>query len=90
MARAASPLTLAFCPERSRNTALSIVTGKTRRMLFVKLIAPAIAVEPKATFDKPVPINEYRFNTSVTPKSEEHRAISTPTIIAYRTNGNSK
>jgi hypothetical protein len=31
IASAASPLIFAFCPERSRKTALSTVTGSTRR-----------------------------------------------------------
>ena len=45
-----------------------------------KIVQPDIA--PKATCERPSPINEYRFNTSVTPKSEEHNAIRTPTISA--------
>jgi hypothetical protein len=50
--------------------------------LFVRLIAAAAAVAPNATLESPVPMNEYRFNTSVTPSREEQSAISTPTIIA--------
>ena len=47
----------------------------------------AKAIAPKATCDKPSPIKESRFNTSVTPKSDEHKAISTPTTNAYCTRG---
>jgi hypothetical protein len=65
-----------------------IVTGSTRKMLLVKLIAAAIAVAPKARFDKPVPMKEYRFNTNVTPRSEEQSAIRTPTTIALCTSEN--
>ena len=41
-----------------------------------------LAIAPNATWESPSPINEKRFRTSVTPSSEEHIAISTPTIIA--------
>ena len=42
----------------------------------------AMAMAPKATWDRPSPMKENRFSTSVTPSSEEHKAISTPTISA--------
>ena len=45
-----------------------------------KTVATAIA--PKATCERPSPINEKRFKTSVTPNNEEHKAIKTPTIKA--------
>ena len=45
---------------------------------------------PNATWLKPSPINEKRFKTKVTPSKEEHKAIKTPQIIAYCTNGNEK
>ena len=38
----------------------------------------------------PSPINEKRFNTRVTPRSEEQSAISVPAISAYLTKGYSK
>ena len=38
-----------------------------------KTVATAIA--PKATCERPSPINEKRFKTSVTPNNEEHKAI---------------
>ncbi len=47
-------------------------------------------IPPKATCDKPSPIKENLFRTSVTPSKEEHREIKTPTINAYLTNGNEK
>jgi hypothetical protein len=82
MATAASPLILAFFPVRSNKTELPIVTGRTSKKLSVKFNAVAIAIVPKATLDNPCPIKEKRFKTSVTPRSDEHRAISTPTSIA--------
>ena len=42
-----------------------------------------IIIAPKATWERPSPINENRFNTKETPKSDEHKAIKTPTIKAY-------
>ena len=50
-----------------------------------KTVATAIA--PNATCERPSPINEKRFKTSVTPNNEEHKAIKTPTIKAYCTKG---
>ena len=50
-----------------------------------KTVATAIA--PKATCERPSPINDKRFKTSVTPNNEEHKAIKTPTIKAYCTKG---
>ena len=47
----------------------------------------AAAIAPKATWDSPSPTKENLFNTRVTPSSEEHSAINTPTINAYLTNG---
>ena len=41
-----------------------------------KTVATAIA--PKATCERPSPINEKLFKTSVTPNNEEHKAIKTP------------
>ena len=93
MATAASPLTFAFLPVRSSSTALITVRGITIIMSPVPSIrgfiplnsAPVMddtAIAPNATCDSPSPINENRFSTSVTPKSEAHSATSTPTIRA--------
>ena len=64
-----------------------IVTGIIKIVLLTNLKIVATAIAPKATWESPSPIKEKRFNTSVTPKREEHNAIKTPTINAYRTNG---
>ena len=56
--------------------------GNTISILFVKFKTVAIASAPKATCDKPSPMNEYLFKTNVTPSRDEHKAMSTPTIIA--------
>ena len=87
MATAASPLIFVFCPVLNNRIAHTIVTGRINNILFVKFNTAATAIAPNATWESPSPINEKRFRTSVTPSSEEHIAISTPTIIAYRTNG---
>ena len=87
IAIAASPFILVFCPFLRRSIANTIVIGSTIIILFVKLSIVAIANAPKATWDNPSPINEYLFKTSVTPSSDEQRAISTPTIRAYLTKG---
>ena len=42
----------------------------------------AIQMPPNATWLNPSPINEKRLRTSVTPRSDEHSEISTPTINA--------
>ena len=85
MAIAASPLILVLFPVLSSNTAQITVAGRTKSISLVKFSTAAIAIAPKAVWESPSPINEKRFKTSVTPRSEEHRAISTPTIKAYRT-----
>ena len=90
MAIAASPLILAFCPVLSKNIAARMVTGITRIILSAKSKIVATAIAPNATWDKPSPIKEYLFNTNVTPNKDEHSAIKTPTINAYRTKGYSK
>lgn len=67
--------------------ATKVVIGRTtRRLLFTFKIVP-IAMAPNATCDRPSPMKLNLFNTRVTPSSEEHNAMSTPTIIAYLTNG---
>ena len=88
IAIAASPLIFAFCPVRRSSIALIIVTGRTRSIWFVRLQTEAIAIAPKATWDKPSPMNENLLSTSVTPSNDEHSAISTPTMSAYLTKGN--
>ena len=87
IARAASPLILVFLPVRKSKTAHTTVTGATNNILLVNFNIVAIAIAPKATWDNPSPINENLFNTRVTPRREEHKAINTPTNNAYRTNG---
>ena len=87
IAMAASPLIFVFCPVRSNNTAQTMVTGKIKSILLLNFITAATAIAPNATCDKPSPIYEKRFNTSVTPSNDEQSAISTPTISAYQTNG---
>ena len=71
-----------FCPVRSRRMAQITVTGITKSISSVRFRMPAMAIAPKATWDRPSPMKEKRFSTSVTPSSEEHSAISTPTISA--------
>ena len=56
-------------------------------VLFVSFRTDPIAIAPNATWDNPSPINENLFRTSVAPKSDEHKAIRTPTTSAYLTNG---
>ena len=63
-----------------------IVTGSTRNVLLESFKILAIQIAPNATWLSPSPMNEYLFKTSVTPSSEEHREINTPTIKAYITN----
>ena len=53
-----------------------------------KVLLFRMAIPPKATWERPSPMKEKRFSTSVTPSSEEHSAISVPTISAYCTKGN--
>lgn len=83
-ATAESPET--FLPFRAnnqiaKNTVINNITGNSATPNI-----PAIPIEQNATLDNPVPINEYCFNTNVTPISEEHNAINTPTTNAYCTN----
>ena len=87
IAMAASPCILAFLPRLINIIAHITVMGNTSNVSLASLSTPAIAIAPNATCDKPSPINENLFKTSVTPKSEEHKEINTPTIIAYLTKG---
>ena len=87
MAIAASPLIFVFWPVLRRSIAQRTVTGRINSILLVRLSTEPTAIAPNATCESPSPIKEKRFNTSVTPSSEEHSAISTPTINAYLTNG---
>ena len=87
MAIAASPMIFALRPVRSSSTAQSIVTGRMTSISFVSFSTDAIAIAPNATCDRPSPMNEKRFSTSVTPSRDEHSAMSTPTIRAYLTFG---
>ena len=79
---AASPLIFVFCPVRSSSTAQTTVMGRTRSIWLVIFSTAAMAMAPKATWDRPSPMKENRFSTRVTPSSDEHRAMSTPTISA--------
>ena len=83
----ASPLIFVFCPVRSSSTALTIVIPIIRGIFSVIFNTVAIVIAPNATWERPSPMNEKRLSTRVTPRSEEHRAISTPTTSAQRTNG---
>ena len=65
--------------------ALMIVIGSTRYILFVMFKTLAMQIAPKATCERPSPINEKRLSTKVTPSREEQREIKTPTIKAYLT-----
>ncbi len=47
-------------------------------------------IPPKATCERPSPINEKRLRTRVTPSREEQSEMRTPTMKAYRTNGKLK
>ena len=68
-------------------TAAIIVIIIINGVCILKFKTVAIAIAPKATWESPSPINEKRFNTKETPKSDEHKAIKTPTIKAYWTKG---
>ena len=71
-----------FCPVRRSSTAQTTVTPSVRGISSVSPSTAAIAIAPKATWESPSPMKEKRFSTSVTPRSDEHSAISTPTIRA--------
>jgi len=82
MATAASPLIFVFCPVRSSRTAQTTVTPSVRGISSVSPSTAAIAIAPKATWESPSPMKENLFSTSVTPRSDEQSAISTPTMSA--------
>ena len=84
-ATAASPFSFAFLPVLSKRIAAATVMGITIKTLSVRLSTVAIAVAPKATWERPSPINEKRFSTRITPKSAEQRAMRTPTARADHT-----
>ena len=73
-----------------RITAHRIVTGITKRLLLVNLNTVAIAIAPNAVCDSPSPINEKRFNTSVTPSNEAATEIKTLTMNAFLTSSTEK
>ena len=87
IAIAASPLSLVLFPVLSKSTAHTMVTGIIKRLTLAIFSTVAIASAPNATCESPSPMNENLLSTRVTPRSEEHKAISTPTISAYLTNG---
>ena len=82
MATAASPLIFVCCPVRSSNMAQTTVTPSVRGISSVIPSTAAMAMAPNATWDRPSPIKENRFSTSVTPSSDEQSAIRTPTTNA--------
>ena len=82
MAMAASPLIFVFCPVRRSSTAQTTVTPSVRGISSVSFRTAAMDMAPNATWERPSPMKENRFSTSVTPSSEEHSAISTPTMSA--------
>mgnify|MGYP004634134561 CR=1 FL=1 len=61
---------------------LIIVTGITIIVSLVRWNIVATAIAPNAICESPSPINENLLSTSTTPRSDEHRAISIPTINA--------
>ena len=87
IATAASPFTLVLRPVRRSRTAAITVTGITTTISLVTPSTVATAIAPKATWESPSPMKENRLSTSVTPNSDDDRAISTPTTSAYRTKG---
>ena len=76
-----------FLFERKSNIAHTIVTGKDKSILLVSFITIATDIAPKATCERLSPTNEYLLRTRVTPRSAEQKAMSTPTMSAYLTNG---
>ena len=90
IAMAASPLIFVFWPVHKRRIAQIIVMGRVRIMRSVRPTTAAMAIAPNATCERPSPIYENLFNTRITPSSDEHSAISTPTMSAYLTNGYEK
>lgn len=87
---AASPLIFVFRPVISSRIALTTVIGKTIIISLDIPRTPDIANAPNATCESPSPMNENRLSTRVTPSSDEHSAISSPTSSAYLTNGYEK
>jgi len=87
---AASPLILVFWPVLRSRMALMTVTGSTMSISFVTFITAAMAMPPKATWERPSPMKEKRFSTRVTPRRDEQRDISTPTMRAFLTKGYSR
>ena len=83
----ASPFIFPLLPPFKSKIAAIMVTGNTSTILSVRLNTVDTATAPNATCESPSPINENRFNTRITPSSEEHSAISMPTTIAYLTKG---
>ena len=71
-----------FCPVLRSSTAAITVIAITSGISFVTFNIVAIAVAQNATWESPSPINENLLRTSVTPRSDEHNAIRTPTIRA--------
>lgn len=81
----ASPLRSEFSPIQRTVIAAMVVIIRIIGKLLVNCRIAAIAIARNATCERPSPIKENLFNTSVTPSSDEQRATSTPTIRAYCT-----
>lgn len=83
IAIAESPLRCSFSPPLIIATAQTTVQGRTRSISLLKLRIPATHIIPNAACERPSPIKENLFSTSVTPRSDEHKAINIPTMRAY-------
>lgn len=87
-ARLVSPLIFEFCFPHKSMIAKMVVTGRIKYVGVVIFKTDAKAKAPNAVWLSPSPMNENLFKTSVTPRSEEHNAMTTPVITAYWTKEN--
>ena len=90
IATLASPFILELSFAHKIKMAHTIVTGRTNTVLLEIFKIDATAIAPKAVCERPSPIYEKRFKTSVTPKSEDESAIIMPATKAYTTNEKEK
>ncbi len=81
-AKLVSPFIFEFFLPHNKRIAKRIVTGKTKYVGVVIFKIEASANAPNAAWLSPSPINENLFKTNVTPKSDEHRAITVPVMTA--------
>ena len=82
IAMAASPLTLVFWPSLRSSIAHTAVIGSTTGRLDVTLRTVAMASAPKATWERPSPMNENLFKTNVVPSSDAHSDTNVSQISA--------